>query len=64
MAKGIERATTLLMPALFVLLLALSARAISLPRGIDGLTHLFTQVRHFFRKTLISGYKTAILVFF
>ncbi|MCY4159037.1 MAG: sodium-dependent transporter [Bacteroidetes bacterium] len=41
-AKGIERATTLLMPALFVLLLALAARAITLPNGMDGLIYLFT----------------------
>jgi len=41
-AKGIERATTLLMPALFVLLLALAVRALSLPGGIDGLVYLFT----------------------
>ena len=40
-AKGIERATTLLMPALFVLLIILAVRAISLPGGVDGLVYLF-----------------------
>ena len=41
-AKGIERATTILMPALFILLIAMAIRAISLPNGIDGLTYLFS----------------------
>lgn len=41
-AKGIERATTLLMPALFVLLLALAVRALTLPNGMEGLIYLFT----------------------
>ena len=41
-AKGIERATTLLMPALFVLLLALAVRALTLPQGMEGLIYLFT----------------------
>ncbi len=41
-SKGIERATTLLMPALFVLLILLAIRAVTLPSGIDGLTYLFT----------------------
>ncbi len=41
-AKGIERATRFLMPALFILLIALAIRAVSLPRGIDGLIYLFT----------------------
>ena len=41
-SKGIERAATLLMPALFVLLILLAIRAVTLPGGIDGLTYLFT----------------------
>ncbi len=41
-SKGIERAATLLMPALFVLLIALAIRAISLPGGVDGLIYLFS----------------------
>lgn len=41
-AKGIERATRLLMPALFVLLIALAIRAVTLPGGLDGLIYLFT----------------------
>jgi len=41
-SKGIERAATLLMPALFVLLILLAIRAVTLPGGIDGLAYLFT----------------------
>jgi len=41
-AKGIERATRFLMPALLILLIALAIRAMSLPRGMDGLIYLFT----------------------
>ncbi len=41
-SKGIERAARFLMPSLFVLLLALAVRAITLPGGMDGLTYLFT----------------------
>ncbi|MCY4674026.1 MAG: sodium-dependent transporter [Bacteroidetes bacterium] len=41
-SKGIERAATILMPALFVLLILLAIRAVSLPGGIDGFTYLFT----------------------
>ena len=41
-SKGIERATTLLMPALFVLLIAMAIRAVSLQGGMDGLVYLFT----------------------
>ena len=41
-SKGIERATTTLMPALFVLLIAMAARAVSLQGGMDGLVYLFT----------------------
>ena len=38
---GIERVTTILMPVLFVLLLVLAGRAITLDGGVDGLVYLF-----------------------
>ena len=38
---GIERVTTILMPLLFVLLIVLAIRSITLPNGIDGLVYLF-----------------------
>lgn len=41
-SKGIERATKFLMPALFVLLIALAIRAVSLQGGLEGLIYLFT----------------------
>ncbi|MCY4170458.1 MAG: sodium-dependent transporter [Bacteroidetes bacterium] len=41
-AKGIERATKFLMPALLILLIALAIQALTLPGGIDGIIYLFT----------------------
>ena len=38
---GIERVTTILMPLLFVLLIILAIRSITLPNGVDGLVYLF-----------------------
>ncbi len=40
-SSGIERMTTILMPILFVLLLVLAGRALTLDGGIDGLVYLF-----------------------
>ena len=40
-SNGIERMTTILMPVLFVLLLVLAGRALTLDGGIDGLVYLF-----------------------
>jgi len=39
---GIERITTLLMPVLFVLLLVLAGRALTLDGGLEGLAYLFS----------------------
>ena len=39
---GIERMAKILMPVLLILLVVLAARSISLPRGLDGLSYLFT----------------------
>ena len=41
-SKGIERVTKVLMPLLFVLLLLLAARAVTLPNGLEGLVYLFS----------------------
>lgn len=41
-SKGIERVTKVLMPMLFVLLLLLAVRAVTLPNGLEGLTYLFS----------------------
>lgn len=40
--RGIERATTVLIPALFVLVVLLAVRAVTLPGAGDGLAFLFT----------------------
>jgi SNF family Na+-dependent transporter len=40
--RGIERATSILIPSLFVLVLLLAARAVTLPGASDGLAFLFT----------------------
>ena len=40
-ARGIERVTTILMPLLFVLLVVLAIRALTLPGGGEGLIYLF-----------------------
>ena len=40
-SSGIERMTTILMPILFVLLVVLAGRAITLDGGMDGLVYLF-----------------------
>ena len=40
-SSGIERMTTILMPVLFVLLLLLAGRALTLDGGVDGLVYLF-----------------------
>ncbi len=39
---GIERIAKILMPVLFVLLIVLAVRSISLPNGLDGISYLFT----------------------
>jgi len=39
--KGIERATKILMPALFILLVLLAVRAVTLPGGWAGVVYLF-----------------------
>jgi len=39
--KGIERSAKMLMPLLFVILIILSARSITLPNGIEGLKFFF-----------------------
>ena len=40
--RGIERATTIMIPSLFVLVLLLAIRAVTLPGAMDGLAFLFT----------------------
>jgi NSS family neurotransmitter:Na+ symporter len=40
--KGIERAATILIPSLFVLVVVLTIRAVTLPGAADGLNFLFT----------------------
>ncbi|HMN08100.1 MAG TPA: sodium-dependent transporter [Gemmatimonadaceae bacterium] len=40
--KGIERATTILMPILILIILGLTGRALMLPGASDGLAYLFT----------------------
>lgn len=42
--RGIERATTILIPSLFVLVLMLALRAVTLPGASEGLAFLFTPV--------------------
>ena len=41
-SSGIERLSMILMPVLFFLLIALAARSITLPGGLDGVGYLFT----------------------
>jgi SNF family Na+-dependent transporter len=40
--RGIERAASVLIPSLFVLVVLLAARAVTLPGAMDGLAYLFT----------------------
>jgi NSS family neurotransmitter:Na+ symporter len=40
-SSGIERATTILMPLLLVILVVLAVRAITLPGGMEGVSYLF-----------------------
>jgi len=40
--KGIERSSKILMPILFVMLVVLAVRAVTLPNGLEGLKFLFT----------------------
>ncbi|MFO7894623.1 MAG: sodium-dependent transporter [Longimicrobiales bacterium] len=40
--KGIERAASILIPSLFVLVVILTIRAVTLPGAVDGLNFLFT----------------------
>jgi SNF family Na+-dependent transporter len=40
--RGIERAASILIPSLFVLVVLLAARAVTLPGAMDGLAYLFT----------------------
>ncbi|MEJ2503356.1 MAG: sodium-dependent transporter [Gemmatimonadota bacterium] len=40
--KGIERAASVLIPSLFVLVVVLTIRAVTLPGAVDGLNFLFT----------------------
>ena len=39
--KGIERSSKLMMPILFVMLIALAVRAVTMPNGVEGLRFLF-----------------------
>ena len=39
--KGIERSSKLMMPILFVMLIALAVRSVTMPNGVDGLRFLF-----------------------
>ena len=40
--KGIERSSKLMMPVLFIVLIVLAVRAITMPGGLEGLRFLFT----------------------
>lgn len=40
--KGIERSSKMLMPVLFIMLIILAVRAVTMPNGLEGLRFLFT----------------------
>lgn len=40
--KGIERSSKIMMPILFIMLVVLAVRAVTLPNGLEGLKFLFT----------------------
>ena len=52
---GIERIAKILMPVLFVLLVVLAVRSISLPNGTEGLAYLFTPDWDELSLTVIMG---------